>query len=193
MSPIRIYMKRYHSKAFNVLAFKMKNGDAGAAEKLFNHFSVLIFRFLMARTLNRALSEDLTQEVFLRVVAHIESFDDKKGDFSVWIWKITRNILIDYFRAKKEILSLEEKQEISEEKQENHRSFGNFENRIENKLRMEKILEEIKKFSEEDREIFTLFYLSDMRYKEISQIIGKSEGALRVAVHRLTKKIKEKF
>ena len=58
------------------------------------------------------------------------------------------------------------------------------------KMAAKEIFEVVKNFGEDEQEVFALHYLSDLSYKGMSKIAGKSEGALRVAVHRLNKKIR---
>lgn len=166
---------------FNRLAERMKEGDRQAAGEIYDYFSPLIYRFVLARIANRHLAEDLMQDIFVKVVSKIDTFNQEMGSFSGWIWQITRNTLIDYYREKKE------------------KSFSDFED-VENafstpdniykKMEISRIMTLVKDFNEEDRELFSLYYLSDLSYKDISKITKRSEGALRVAAHRLLKKIK---
>lgn len=168
---------------FNKLANRLKGGDEEAAEEIFNYFSKIIFRFFMARTSNRNVSEDLTQDVFLKVIAKIDTFDENLGNFTAWIWQIARNSLIDYFRSKKEVLvdDLFDESVIFREEDK-------IKENLEERIKIEKILQEVKKFSEAEQEIFSLHYISDLSYREISAMTGKTEGTLRVIVHRVIKK-----
>lgn len=174
------------SKKFNRLANLLKCGDKTAAAELFDYFNPKLFSFFITRTLHRETAEDLTQEVFLKLINHIDTFSEKKGDFLAWIWQIARNTAKDYYRknSKKEI---------------NVATFiGKYEsfddrNELENKIRAEEVMKLVRDFSEEEQEIFSMYYLSDLPYKEISRIIGKPEGSLRVLIHRINQKIKQKY
>lgn len=170
------------SDKFNKLANRLKSGDIKSGEEIFNYFSPLIYRFVMARLLNRQLAEDLTQDVFLKVVSKITQFDGEKGNFSAWIWQIARNSLIDYFRDKKEI--------VFADMPEGMENMFKTEDQAVKNMMVREVIAEIKNFSDEEQEIFTLYYLSDLAYKDMSKITGKSEGSLRVAIHRLNKKLR---
>lgn len=169
---------------FNELANKLKNGEKNAGNEIFNYFSPKFFRFFLTRTLHKEAAEDLTQETFLKIVDHIDLFDEKKGNFSSWIWQIAKNNVKDYYRKKgKGEISVAEflgKYDISENK-----SLS-----INDKLDAEKIINSIKVLNEYEQEIFSLHYLSDLSYKEISKIVNKPEGSLRVIIHRINEKIK---
>jgi len=171
---------------FNDLANKLRNGEKNAGNEIYEYFSPKFFRFFLTRTLQREAAEDLTQETFLKIVDNIDSFDEKKGNFSSWIWQIAKNNAKDYYRKKGrgEITVAEfiGKYDISE-----NNSLS-----LNDKLDAEKIINSVKDLSEEEQTIFSLHYLSDLPYKEISEITNKPEGNLRVIIHRINEKIKSK-
>lgn len=170
---------------FNDLGNKLKNGEKAAGNEIYNYFSPKFFRFFLTRTLHRESAEDLTQETFLKIVDNINSFDTNKGNFSSWAWQIAKNNAKDYYRKKgKGEISVAEfigKYDISE--------TGGIS--INDKIDAEKIINSVKGLSEDEQEIFSLHYLSDMPYKEISAITGKEEGNLRVLIHRINEKIRK--
>ena len=97
-------MRNIFSKdALTKLAIQAKKGDALAAEKLYEDLFDKVFGFCMNRTSNRAVSEDLTQDIFLKLVAKIETFDENRGNFLVWFWQLSRNTITDYYRKSKEV------------------------------------------------------------------------------------------
>ena len=58
-------------------------------------------------------------------------------------------------------------------------------------MRKKEIFEIVKKLNEDEQEVFSLYFLSDLSYREISKITEKSESSLRVLVHRMLQKIKK--
>ncbi len=170
---------------FNEIANKLKMGDRRAGELIFDHFSPQIFRFFMVRTLNRETAQDLTQEVFLKVIDKIQTFNGALGSFSGWLWQIAKNTAKDYYRKKKpvplsdEILAIKERSD-----------FLNRRNDPTPAIKMAEITDLVKGLSEEEQEVFTLHYLSDLPYRDISRATGRSESSLRVLIHRVNKKIR---
>ncbi len=172
---------------FDRLANRLKDGDEGAAGKIFDRFAPKIFGYLLAKTANRHVAEDLTQEVFLRVLSRIETFDPLRGSFSCWLWGVAKNALTDYWRdarttpmsdladAEGNLPDFPEERRLSPE----------------NELLAKEAWEIIRTFSADEQEVLVLHYVSGLRYKEISEATGKSEGSLRVLIHRLHKKIRE--
>lgn len=171
---------------FNTLAEELKNGNEEAASQIFDYFSPKIYHFFIARVLQKEIAEDLTQEVFLKLVKKIHMFDKSKGDFSVWLWQIAKNLLIDYYRSNKKNILLPDMEVISKITVTKEIIINNPEKQI-----IDEITKEIKKFDELEKDLFAMRYLSELSYREISQISGKSEASLRVAVHRLNKKIRK--
>jgi RNA polymerase sigma-70 factor (ECF subfamily) len=182
-----LFMNDLFNKNFNILAEKLSQGDKKAGEEIFNYFGVKIFRYFMVRLANREAAEDLTQEVFIKLVAKIKTFNRQIGDFSNWLWRIAKNTLTDYFRQRKTInfsdLNFAPEKTISYEER--------YIEKLSQEYQFKKVLKLIQNFSQEEQEIFSLHYLSGLSYKKLSQLTGKSAGALRITVHRINKKIKK--
>lgn len=173
----------FKNRQLNSLAEKTKSGDRQAAGKIFDHFNPLLYRYFLGKTLNKAVSEDLTQEVFLKVLNKIDTYDKGVGNFSAWIWRIAKNSLIDYYREKKPV-------PLYEFLLEGNEPADNPE-RIHKKILTEEILEAVKNLKPEEQEIFSLFYISDFPYKKISKLTDRTEGSLRIMIHRINNKLKK--
>ena len=135
----------------------------------------------MARIRHKETAQDLTQEVFLKVIKSIDQFDRKSGDFTAWIWQIARNSAIDYFRHKKPSYLTDlpdEGNNISEELVKSDES-----------AKVREIMTIVESFPEEEQELFQMHFVTDMSYADIARITGKTESALRVAIYRLRKKL----
>jgi RNA polymerase sigma-70 factor, ECF subfamily len=173
--------------ALTVLAVRMKKGDRRAAAKLYDELLPKAYGFFFVRTGHRETAEDLSQEIFLKLVEKVETFDEGRGRFAVWFWRMARNMLVDHYRAKKEkpfsafdetaveAMSIEEMPDVDD------------------KLRYEEVKEFMKSLSEEERELFELRYVVELPYREIAELLGKSEGALRVATLRIKEKVRKEF
>lgn len=170
--------------SFNALAERLKKGDSQAGEAIFDHFFGQIYRFLLARLGHRETAQDLSQEVFLKVVRNIQTFDTESGDFTPWIWQITRNTLIDFFRQKKpqHLEDMEQGGETIPDPADHTRTSAE----------LREVMNIVRTLSEEEQELFHLHFVADMPYVELATVTGKSEANLRVAIHRLRQKIIKK-
>ncbi len=176
-----------HSK-LDRLAKRMKEGNIRAADELYRELIDKVFGFCLSRIRHRHIAEDLTQEIFLKLVSKIETFDPKKGRFTVWFWQIARNTLFDHYRRQKEVAFAD----IGEgESVERLASVESSEKALDYKIAKERLENFIESLGSDDRELFELRYVAELSYREISKILEKPEGNLRVAVSRLAKKVRQ--
>src|SRR5690348_15837708 len=84
------------------LAVRMRKGDRRATAALYDELGSKAYGFFFSRTGKKEIEEDLTQDIFVRLVEKIGAFDESRGRFVVWFWQMARNMLIDYYRTKKE-------------------------------------------------------------------------------------------
>ena len=73
-------------------------------EFLYGKYSKLVMYFAYKSTGNRRDSEDLVQEIFMKIYNNIESFNPYRSSFKTWLVTITRNHIIDYVKNKKEVI-----------------------------------------------------------------------------------------
>lgn len=169
------------------LAVRMKRGDRRAAAALYDELLPKTYGFFFSRTGKKEVAEDLAQELFLKLVTKIEHFDEARGRFVVWFWRMARNLLIDHYREKKETpFSAFEEAEVET------MAVAETED-LDVRIRHEQVARFLATFGDEERELFELRYVAEMSYKDISDVLGKSEGALRVAAMRIKEKIKKAF
>jgi len=168
-------------------------------KKLFENFYNTnidkIYRFVFFRTgQNKELAEDLVSEIFFKVLKNFENYDEKISR-SAWIFTIAKNHLANYWRdnAKKIDVSLsettirdDENGDIAIEEKWFESSFKKFED-YETKR---EIYDMLAKLDAVDQDLVTLHYLFGYNYNEIAQMKGKTETAIKVAVHRVIKKMR---
>ena len=82
----------------------VKNGDLQKVSVLFERYHKRIYNFLARMTIDRDLAEDLTQNVFLRIIKYRSSYREGMR-FQSWIYQVARNIFSDHYQAHKNKLS----------------------------------------------------------------------------------------
>ncbi len=182
-------LENYRRLKLDRLAKKMQKGDAKAAEEIYNYFANKLFGFLFNRVRNKATAEDLAQDIFLKLVSKISLFDPKLGSFSTWFWQLARNTLIDHYRSSENNKRVNNFSEFKEEAIEEISTDES--GRLESKFELNKVFEFLKTLDPEEQEFFELRFISQLSFREISQITDKSEGSLRVYAMRLKRKIKD--
>ena len=150
-------------------------------EEIYKEYANDVYRFLLNLTCDANLAEEFTQECFFKAYKNIEKYNGN-CKFSVWLCQIAKNSYFDYCRKNKN-LHLDEN---------NIDSF-----RIEDAFCQQETLTEIHKIlhslDEPYKEVFTLKVFSELSYKDISELFGKSENWSRVVFFRAKAKILEKL
>jgi RNA polymerase sigma-70 factor (ECF subfamily) len=167
----------------SALIHKAQSGDTNAFGRIYELFYKRIYRYLNINLGSPETAQDLCQETFLSAWRNIKSFsEDKGGSLQAYLFRIARNKIIDLSRKKKEI-SLE--------------VTGDFESKedILGSLDKEEDIEMVRKalssLEEVERQIIVLRYFEELSTAEVAQAVGFNEGALRVRLHRILKKLKE--
>ncbi len=179
-------------KELEQLVVRAQRGQEEAFSILFDYFYPKIFRYVSFRV-NREDVEDLVADVFLRVVDKIKKYQKKsRGNFSAWVFRIAHNLVIDFYRQKKEYLQLTDPETGELQFDIPDTDFNPAENAI-HQEEHQKIREILKKLSDIHREVLELKFLEGFSNAEIAEIIGKSEGNVRVIQLRALRELRKYF
>lgn len=151
-----------------------------------------IFRFIYFKVNSQEEAEDLTSETFLRAWDYISK--SGKGNeiknIRAFFYQIAGNLVVDYYR-KKDLLPLALDAMVGNGNISDNR-ISHFDKIIKNE-EIRDIKAALKNIPENYCDIVIWYYLEDLKIAEISQIIRKSEGAVRVLIHRALKSLKREL
>jgi RNA polymerase sigma-70 factor (ECF subfamily) len=128
-------------------------------------------------------AQDLTQEVFLRVFKSLKSYRAGEGSFTVWLSRLSRNLLIDHYRRTKVERvtdSIEAQLPMLEERTSGSRTEGLLAGREASEV----LQAALRKLSPDLREAVILRDLEEMEYKEIAQVLDVPEGTVKSRLNR---------
>lgn len=166
--------------------FDVRNGDLRKLALLFDRHHKLLYNFFLKLTGSREASEDLVQEVFLRMLKYRHTYKGT-SQFRTWMFQIARNARYDFHKKQRPEDSWDEA---------THESVGTTPGASE-KLEQEqetKILHDaLARLPEDDREVLLLSRFHGIKYKEIADILGCLEGTVKAKVHRAIKKLRDLF
>ncbi len=151
-------------------------------EKIYNEYYPIVYKYLCCITHNPDISEELTQETFYRMIKNIDSF---KGNskLSSWLCEIAKNLWYDELRKKKRKMTIAENLE--------GKSIDTMEENLIHKEEVSIVYHKINNLEEETKRVMYLRINADMSFKEIGQVLGKTETWARVTFYRGKKKVKE--
>lgn len=163
-----------------ILAFQ--KWDFEAFGNLYEGYVDSIFAFVFRKTGERELAEDLCSQIWMKAMKALERFETQEGaSFKSWIYRIAQNTIIDYYRAKKQDIDIDEIAEIGF-----HHNMADY---IDNKQRLENVEAFLETLKPLEREIVILRVWDDLSYKEIAEITGKTQDNCKQIYKRSLEKI----
>ena len=156
---------------------RAKSGDAGAFGELYSRYASLILRYLYARLREQETAQDLTQEVFVRVIKGIGGFEFRgEKSFLGWLYTIAGNVLIGQARRKRAISTpLDESLELVDPRGQD--AVLSIFDRV-------ALQQAIAQLTEDQQQVLALKFFADMTNQEIAAALGRTEGAVKALQHR---------
>ena len=164
------------------LMLQVRNGAGEMLGVLFDRYHAALYNFYSKLMGDRGISEDLVQEVFLKILRYRESY--RPGTpFRAWIYQIARNARIDYFRKTPRQVAFDPEmlppvlpKDAAQQNQEAtllHRA--------------------LMQMPEEKREVLVLARFQELKYEEIAQLLGCELNTVKTRVHRALQELKHVF
>lgn len=159
-----------------------KEGKWENFSPIYDYYINKIYKYVYIKVNHQTNTEDLVSTVFLKAVKGLKNFNEEKNFFSAWLYKIAKNTIADYYRFKREESGLDEVWGLKADENTEELYIN-----IEQKEILKKAL---KKLKTEQREIVILRVWHELSYKEISQIMKKSEDNAKMIFSRAVKNLK---
>ena len=155
-------------------------------DSVYREYEKLVYRFLYSHTHDAEWSQELMQETFLRAVNSISRYDGT-CKLSVWLCQIAKHILYQELRNKKQIETVELVDCLTDDSAPNgETSILKQESKIE-------LYREIHLLPEREREVVLYRITGELSFREIGEILGKSENWSRTVFYRAKQKIREEL
>lgn len=155
--------------------------DPAAFDGLYLLFADRVFRYLLARIGDPDLAEDITAQVFLRLIEKIGIFRigprDNVAIFSAWLYRLAHNKMVDVLRSHK-------RTQESPLEHAAHVVSGHTMEAVEDHLDFQRILQTLRVLNDQQREVIVLRFVEELSIAETAQIMQKSEGAVKALQHR---------
>ena len=171
-----------------LLLLRIRKKDPQAFSQIYDLYVTPIYRFIYFKVSTRQDAEDLTSEAFLKVWQYITNTDEKIENIRALIYRIARNLVIDFYRAKSKrdlTQDLEILETIPDVRQQSLLSD------IDVKIEMKNVEVVLRKMKDDYREVIILRYIEEFSISDIANVLNRSKGSVRVLVHRALKVARE--
>jgi RNA polymerase sigma factor (sigma-70 family) len=165
--------------------FRQPDSRQFAFNQLVRKYQQKIYWHIRKMVIDHDDADDLTQDVFVKVWKNLDNFRQDSQLFT-WIYRIATNECLTFLKAKKRKFFLPI-HDISEELATKIDSSPDISgDEIERKLQ-----KALLRLPDKQRVVFNMRYYEDLKYEEMSQILGTSVGALKASYHHAVKKVEE--
>lgn len=153
--------------------------DINALAALYDHYEPRIFSYIYHRVGNHLLAQDLTSQVFLRVLEAIQHKRAWEISFSAWLYRIAHNLVADHYRQRQRAsqVLLDDLPPIASHDESPHHA-------AERALTEDDLRIAINRLTDEQAQVITLRFLEGLSISEVAEIMGKTEGAVKTMQYR---------
>lgn len=151
--------------------------DPGAYGELYERHAQSIYRFIWNRVRQQETAEDLTSDVFFKALRAIDTFDPERCPFRPWLYRIAVNTLTDHLRKSRPTVDLDQIVERPDPR-------ASVERLVLARRELAEIRAAVERLGDAQRTALTLRLGQGLRPSEISVAMGRSEGAVKLLIHR---------
>jgi len=146
-----------------------------------------VFRFTFKRLGgNESLSNDITQQTFIKAFAAIEKYEDKGYAFSTWLIRIAQNEINQFFRKQKKAFTVQ----VEERHVVSFMGFMEIDD-LENTNNQEFLIAILNSLKQDHLDLIELRFFQEKSFKEIALIYDITEANAKMRIYRIIEKIKK--
>lgn len=157
----------------------MNNSTCTDAAALYDLYAPALYRYIYYRLGSRSLAEDLTAEVFVRVLRMSRTPDDWRA----YLYGIAHNLIVDYLRRNPAVLETMPESMLDEQGDPAAHAEAQDERR--------RLRRAIARLTPEQQQVIVLKFVEEMSNAEVAHIMGKPEGAIKALQHRALTNLRE--
>jgi RNA polymerase sigma-70 factor (ECF subfamily) len=160
-----------------LLLERAREYDPEVLGEIYDGYSEKIYHYIHRYLGEARLAEDLTAEVFLKLLEAIKASQGPRTHLSAWLYRVAHNLVVDHFRRRprEESLPLEEELVAAPE----HVTVV-----VEKKLAQQQLRAAISHLTTDQQQVIVLKFVEDLSNAEVGQVLGKTEGAVKSLQHR---------
>jgi RNA polymerase sigma-70 factor (ECF subfamily) len=154
------------------LVDRAKSGDPEAFARLYDAYIERVYRYIYFRISDDDATEDIVSQVFLKAWENLGRYKAGSSPFIAWLYTIARNLVIDYYRAKKDILPIEEAWAIPSDRQSPDEE-------AQTRFDLEAMRDALQFLTGDQQQVLILKFIAGLPNQNIAKIMNKQEGTIR--------------
>lgn len=168
------------------LIARAQANDQEAVSALYNGYAEAIFQYVSYRVDSRMIAEDITAEVFLRMVRGLKDYEDRGLPFGAWLYRIAANLVYEYYRQGRRtqiaFLSDNERSDDTDPL-----------DRLARQEERHQLTEALHALPADYQDVLILRFMKNLSHAEVALVLDKSETAVRSLQHRALKALGEQL
>lgn len=166
-----------------LISLYLKDQNTAYFTQLYHRYKGKVFAKCISMLSDEGLARDATQDVFIKVLLNLAKFTEQSS-FSTWVYSITYNYCIDMIRRKKKVplIFTEDVGKVSRELE------VDIPDSVLLEMKQERLVKVLAQLPPGDKAILMMKYIDDLQIKDIGDILGKSESAIKMQIMRAKQK-----
>ncbi|MFQ5874627.1 MAG: sigma-70 family RNA polymerase sigma factor [Dehalococcoidia bacterium] len=151
-------------------------GDDRAFEQIYEEYFDKVYRYIAVRVGNQPDAEDLTEEVFLKALEAIGSFEWRGISIAAWLFRIAHNVVVDHLRrvSKRQTMPIEESVPCGDPSPHDKATIN---------IAMDRLKEALGQLTQAQQQVLSLRLAGGLSIAETARVMGKTEGAVKASQH----------
>lgn len=164
----------------------VKNGDLHKASLLFERFNKRIFNFLARMTNDREVAEDLTQNVFERMIKYRHTYKPELK-FQSWLYQMARNAFSDHYQFQKQ------RTPVKMEVEKLNDQLPDLLDAMEQEENEKRLIRALAQLPDDYRELLVLTRFQHLKYEEVANYLDLTVANVKVKVHRAISQLRQNY
>lgn len=163
---------------------RARDFDQDALAEIYDRYADKIYHYIFHRVGSRPVAEDLTADVFVRMLEAVERDRFAQTSLRAWLYRLAHNIVVDHYRARsnEQPLLLDERLGVVSGDPRPH---------IEARLAQAGLRTALSRLTEKQQQVIVLRFGEGMTAPEVAEVLGTTEGAVRALQHRAVAELRE--
>ena len=163
---------------------KATQGEREALGRLYERYVDAVYRYMLYRTSDHDVAEDLTAEVFTNMITAIKRYEDLGLPFEAWLFRIAHARLVDYYRKSKR----RKQKEVALSGETAEFLLGDS---PEDMFKHEEVVNALQYLTDSEREVIVLRFAAELDNREIAMVVQRNANAVKSMMHRAIKKLRK--